>query len=854
MAQNNGKKPNNSKNLKNTKTNTKTANTKTVNKNKKPKQKSRKKKIIIRVLIGLAILLLIVAGIGAGVIFSIFQKYTIPIDKLRISTENTRIIDIDGNLIATLNASEKRDVITIQEMAKYLPTAFVAIEDERFYEHQGIDIKRTAAATISYVFKGDSSFGGSTITQQLVKNITNEDQRDATRKIKEMARAYNLEKTMPKDEILALYLNMIFMGEDVYGVQMGAKLYFNKSASELDLAECAFLAGINNSPNAYKPFSDDPQMKEKIKTRTLTVINKMHDLKKIESEEVYREAVEKVQNGLPFTKGNISENVYSYHTDALIQQVISQIQAENPEMTYQAAEYYLYNGGLTIYSTQNTAMQTVMENEYKNKSYLINSKLYYVKDAEGKDTNVRATTQSAMVIIDHTTGQVKACVGGFGEKTARGLNRATQQPQQPGSTIKPIAVIAPSLEAGLITAGTVVDDTPLSGGYQPKNSGGGYTGLMTVRQIIKVSRNIPEVKMIRNLGPEKSVEFLKQLGLKYIDERDANPATALGGLTQGATAFEMAGAYAAIANDGVYIEPIFFTKVVDANNNVVLEAKQETRRVMSVENAYILKSILRGPLEGGGTAAGLGVKIPNMDTCGKTGTTDVNQRWFCGFTPYFTAATWYGYDKDEKLYTGNTAGVIWGKVMKNCHEGLPAKSFTRPSNIVSMTICNKSGMIPTELCKEAGCTYSEIFVKGTTPAKPCDVHVKERVCVHPTGEFEEDGTEKVVVKLLTEFCPNVEERIFITRENSDKDRAWEKAKDKDLMLPEETCDIHNESTVTPSPEPSATPGTSPTPSAAPGTPGVWETVAPTATPTITPTTTPTVTPTITPVPTIIITE
>lgn len=777
--------------------------------NSKQKQKSKVKKIIIWTVITLFVLLLVGAGILAGIIFGMFKKYSIPIDKLRISSENTRILDSEGNVIAVLNAQEKRDSIRIDEMGRYLPAAFVAIEDERFYEHQGVDVKRTAAATISYVLKGDSSFGGSTITQQLVKNITKDDERDATRKIKEMARAYNLEKTLTKDEILELYLNMIFLGEDVYGVQMASRLYFDKNASELDLAEAAFIAGINNSPNAYKPFSDDEAMKERIKTRTLTVINKMKDLGKIESDEVYNTAIEKVNNGLVFTKGSINANVYSYHTDAVIEQVLAQIQEENPEMTRDAAEYYLYNGGLTIYSTQVTSIQTAMEEEYNKTTYVYKSSQNYVKDSEGNDTDVRATTQSAMTIIDQKTGQVVATVGGFGEKTSRGLNRATQQPKQPGSTIKPIAVIAPSLEAGLITAGTVIDDSPVRyGNWAPKNSGGGYRGLMTVRDIIKVSENIPEVKMINNLGVEKSLEFLKNMGLTHLCDDDLNSASlALGGLTNGVTTFEMAGAYAAIANDGQYIEPTFYTKVEDADGNVVLEAHQERRTVMSADNAYILKTILRGPVSSGGTYPA--AKFSSMDICGKTGTTDAFERWFCGFTPYYTAATWYGFDKSENLGTGNNAAAIWTSVMKNIHEGLEVKTFQPTSNIVSMKICTKSGLIPTDICGE-DCIISEQFVKGTAPTESCKTHVLARVCV------QEDGTKQ----LATEFCPNAVEEVFITRPNSDTDTSWQSAADAGEMLPTENCQVHTQSQepeVPPTPDVTASPTPSVTPSPTPPT-------------------------------------
>lgn len=617
--------------------------------NKQKKSNTKTKKIVIRVLIGLLVAFLIAMAVIVGIVIGIFKKYKVPLDKIKASMENTVIFDTDGNVIATLSANEKRNSITLEEMSPYIPKAFVAIEDERFYEHDGFDIKRTAAATVGYVFKrGGSSFGGSTITQQLIKNITKENERDATRKIKEIARAYNLEKELQqdktksqaKDEILQLYLNTIFMGgEEVCGVQLGSRMYFNKDASELDLAESAFLAGINHSPNSYKPFEDSDAMREKIKNRTMIVLDKMHELNKINSEE-YNAAKEKVQNGLVFTKGEIHTNIYSYHTDALIEQVLTQIQEENPDMNRKAAEYYLYNGGLRIYSTQVSSIQKIMEEEYNTGKYII-KRTVSVKDEDGNIVKKEETSESSMVIIDYKTGQVVGTVGGFGEKTARCLNRATQLKKQAGSSLKPLAVIAPSLQEGLITAGTVVDDTPVHyPGWTPKNDDGTFRGLTNVRTIIRDSRNIPEIKMINVLTPEKSVEYLKAFGLKYLSKADENPAIALGGLNDGTNTLEMAAAYAAIANDGVYIEPTFYTRIEDANGNIVMKPNQETRTIISADNAYILKSILRGPVQSG-TAAYLNVKVQGMDTCGKTGTTDSWERWFCGFTPYYVAATWW---------------------------------------------------------------------------------------------------------------------------------------------------------------------------------------------------------------------
>lgn len=817
-------------------------------KQKNASKNTKTKKIVIRVLIGLFVAILIGMAILAGIVIGIFKKSTVPVESIMTGGGNTVVLDTDGNVIATLSADEKRNNITLEEMSPYIPKAFVAIEDERFYEHDGVDLKRTAAATIGYIFKGNSSFGGSTITQQLIKNKTKENQRDATRKIKEIARAYNLEKELQKDktksqvkdEILQVYLNTIFMGEDgVCGVQLASKLYFNKNASELDLAESAFLAGINNSPNAYKPFEDSDAMREKIKNRTLTVLDKMHELKKIDSEEEYNAAKEKVQNGLPFSRGEIHTTVYSYHTDALIEQLIAQIQEEYPEMNRKGAEEYLYNGGFVIYSTQVSSIQKVMEEEYNTGKFIL-SRVVNEKDNDGKDKKDEngktiqktITTESSMVIVDHKTGQVVATVGGFGQKTARCLNRATQVPKQAGSSLKPLAVIAPSLQEGLITAGTVIDDTPVRyGNWVPNNDTHNFWGLTTVRTIIRNSRNIPEIKMINTLTPKKSVEYLRQFGLKSVCEQDENAATALGGLTYGTTTLEMAAAYATIANDGVYIEPTFYTRMEDANGNIVMKPNQETRTVISADNAYILKSILREPVQSG-TAVGLGVKVKGMDTCGKTGTTDANQRWFCGFTPYYAAATWFGYDDQtvKLAMDTNRAGLLWGNVMRRVHSelNLEAKNFQRTGNITSATICNKSGLLATDLCRTAGCAYSEEFVKGTTPTKSCETHVTAKVCGEDYGSY----------KLATENCPDAKEVVFITRPNSDTDTSWQSAGDAKLMLPTENCDVHTEPIVEPSPEPSPTPSPSPKPS-----PSASPSPSPSASPSAVPTTTPTPTPT-----------
>ena len=754
-------------------------------KNKKPQTK--KKKIAKKILIAILLIFLILAGVAFGIICGIAREAKLTAKDFAIKNENSIVLDKDGNKIAELSGTENRKYISISEMAPYLPEAFISIEDERFREHMGIDIKRTLGATVKYALSkvgiGSSSYGGSTITQQLVKNTTQEKDRTWQRKVKEMARAYYIEKELSKDQILELYLNLIFMGNTSYGVEVGSNYYFSKSAKDLDLAECAFLAGINNSPNSYDPFTEDEEQREKnlekIKRRTKIVLDKMHELGKINSEEEYKQALEKVENGLPFQKGASLANVYSYHTDAAILQIEKQIMEEK-DLTREAAELYLYGGGFTIYTTQDSKIQETMNEEAKKSKYLKASK---------KETG--KTAQAGMVLLDYKTGYVLGVLGGLGEKTtSRGVNRGTQAIKQTGSSMKPLAVVAPGIDSGVITGASVFDDVP----YKTYKNYNYFKGLLTIRYAIESSQNIPMLKAIQVVGVDNSLKFLKSLGFSHLDdEKDNNIGISLGGLTNGATPLEMAAAYGTIANDGVYIEPTFYTKVVDGNGNTVFEPKQETRTVMSSAAAYVVKEILTQPVK---TGTATSMAISGMSVAAKTGTTnDDFDRWMCGFTPYYAAATWYGYDKNETVsgWSLSPAGQIWIGVMKPAHEGLEKRTFaqTKPSGVVTARVCRDSGLLVTENCANdprGDRGYTEYFVQGTVPTKQCECHVKVDIC-------KESGL------LANEFCPDKESKVFITRPNSDTDTTWRSAKDAEYMLTiKDTCTIHKEALDTVNPE------------------------------------------------------
>lgn len=768
--------------------NKKSVNIQETNKKKKsPKKHPKLRKFIKIALIVTFVLIIVGAGIIAGLIFGLFgDDLALTKEDLLIGTQNSVIVDSEtGDVIATLSGNENREIISKEDMSEYLTKAFVAIEDERFYEHNGVDIKRTVAATVSFLFnKGESSFGGSTITQQLIKNITDEKDSSsmagALRKIREISRALQIEKVISKDQILELYLNLIYLGgaaekQKAYGVEIASNYYFNKSASELSITESAFLAGITHSPNAYNPFVEEPKM-DKIKKRTITVLNKMLEVGSITKEQ-FETSKQEVENGINFQKGVITQKSYSYHDEAMINEIVGDL-VEQKGWEKEYAKMQLYNKGYTIYSTEKKSIQERIEQEHNNNKYIIASK-----------KNPGKTTQAATIIIDPKTGYVLGCVGGLGEKTTGGWNRATMSTKATGSSMKPIAVIAPALQKGIITAGSVMDDTPATfGSYAPKNYYAQYRGLSNIRYMIRISQNVTEVKLLEKLKPLESIKFLRELGITSLvtgkedkEKNDENLSLALGGLRNGVTTLEMASAYATIANDGEYIEPTFYTKVLDSKQNVVIESKQEKRRVMSEENAYIMKSILTEPVIGaGGTATACA--ISGMDVSAKTGTTnDSFDIWLCGFTPYYAGATWYGYDDNETVL-GSAATKIWAAIMKDIHKDLPKVRYQKPNNITTASICRDSGLIATEECRNdqrGNRSYSEYFAKGTIPTKTCTSHVNQKIC-------------KETGKIANDFCSDIEQKVFITRENSDKNNSWRVAEDARYMLPTEKCDKHTE--------------------------------------------------------------
>ena len=761
--------------------------------NKADKIKVRKHPVLKRVILIFIILVFLLMLVGGGILAGIFfsDKWDITREEL-ISSGNTEVYDSETKQISILSASEgngNRKVITLDQMGKYTPSAYIAIEDKRFYEHSGVDILRTAKATLSYVLHRGSSDvgGGSTITQQLVKNIMKDKADSGTagmeRKIREMSRAYKVESMLTKNQIIEKYLNIIFIGgNDLHGVEYGAQYYFAKSAKDLDLAESAFLAGINDGPNMYNPYGEEDNS-ERIKARTKLVLSFMKEQNRIsddptEAENLYNEAVEKVEKGFEFKKGTIEIGNISYFVSEAVNNAARDL-AEAKDIDFAEAKAMLQSGGYKLYTTQITSIQETVLKEMAKKQY-VQTRTITVKDEDGKNVKIKDQTQAGTTIIDHTNGRVVAMGGALGSDQGTNINFATITSKQTGSSIKPLVNIAPGLEEKAITAATVFDDTPttFSGNYSPKNAVS-YLGLCTVRKAIEVSSNIVNIKIAYNVGIDKAIDYLHEFGLTtYTKEDDADMSLAIGGASHSSSTLQMAAAYATLANKGVYIEPTFYTKLTDSDGNIIVEPKQETRRVISEANAFIISDILTDVVTGySGTASTCA--ISGMDVACKTGTSDADKNvWLCGYTPYYAGATWYGFDREEhSLNQIWAARSIWGNIMKNVHKNLAKKRFTKPDGVVTATVCKDSGKIATKECTKK---YTEYFTKGNVP-KACDGHETLKIC-------KESG------KIATEYCLDTEEKVYTAKPEKENNSNWvSKQKDR-YKVPTEKCTIHTEET------------------------------------------------------------
>jgi penicillin-binding protein 1A len=743
---------------------------------KKKKSNSNKTtKILKRVILLLVIIILIGVFVGLGTAYAwIKSAQPLDIDELFSLNQTTYIVDEKDNIIDKLHANENRTLVSLDQIPQQLQDAFIAIEDKRFYQHHGIDIYRVFGALKVNIQAGGYKQGFSSITQQLIKKIYLSDDKVLKRKVIEMYYAIQLERHFPKGKILEAYLNTIPLGGNVAGVKEGALYYFGKELNQLTLAESAMLAGVTNNPSYYNPYRhfDNATKRKEL------ILNEMLKQEKISNEQYQQAKSEEVT--LQKVESDLET---SYFADMVINDVIDTLQSEL-HYSQEEAQLKLFNGGLKIVATIDTSIQNQLEASFKKDNLFPKSKA---------DANGHLQPEAAAVVIDHTTGQVKAVMGGRSEKVRRGLNRATQSYRQPGSTIKPLAVYTPALDNGY-TIASVVDDSPVTvAGYSPDNYSGKFTGLVTIREAIQQSLNVVAVKIVNDLGVARSAEYLQKFGITSIITRKDNQknndmglsSMALGGLTKGVRPIEMASAYSVFPNKGIYIKPISFTKIYDKNGNLIYESKPKKERVISEQVAYLMVDIMKGVVTGGtGTRAAL----PNMPAAGKTGTTTNNMdAWFIGYTNYYTAAIWMGNDEPKNLgFTGgNYPAMLWKDIMTGVHKNLPTKSFEMPSGLVSVDICTESGKRPSGLCAldPRGSTIrSEIFIKGTEPPAEdiCDVHVVRDIDISTN-------------KLATPYCPSslVQSKVFIHRSVPFVPSPSGKIpEDAQYEAPTQTCPIH----------------------------------------------------------------
>lgn len=716
---------------------------------------------MLNILVTILIIGLIV-GIIVGSAMAIYVKnYVDPEIDLSLfpvgQDRTTRIYALDENGVYVELEEERLDNVENSIWADYkdipqtLKDAFVAIEDKRFWTHNGVDIFRSGKAVMELFTKFSFSFGGSTITQQLIKNITGEDEVRVQRKIEEIFRALNLEKKKTKEEILELYLNIVPLGRKCVGVQAAANFYFGKDVSELTLLECACITAITNSPTYYDPVSNP----ENNKYRRNLILSEMYDQGKINKTE-YEENYDKDLLTLNITMDQAVEiKTNSYFKDALIDKIITDL-VEQKGYTRQAASIMLYNGGFQIYTTIDLEIQQILEDFYEN-------------DDNFQQSKTGIQPESSMVVIDPYTGYVVGLVGGRGEKTLnRGLNRATQSVRPPGSSIKPISIYAPALDSGRITYGTPMDDAPVNFGTNPnrlvawpKNLPLGYDGLIPIHEAIRVSKNTVAVRLLSKLTIEESFRFLKEdLSInslieskelasgRIVSDKDV-AALALGQLNYGLTVEEITAAYAIFQNEGVFNEPRLYTKVYDSLGNLILDNDPKTRIVISAQSASIMTIMLKDVVSTG-TAKGITLKN-KIDVAGKTGTTSSdNDRWFVGYTPYYVAGVWFGYDMPQSLSefspSNSPACVIWDKVMTQIHQkyiddaangGTPLRKFTLATGVITAEYCKDSGKKPTEACRLDPRKENRIeigyFTKQTAPSESCDVHVIVDICSETGG-------------------------------------------------------------------------------------------------------------------------
>lgn len=775
--------------------------------NRLKNKKKRRGMLVFKVILLFLLLAVAVTGVGAAVVYNRIISEAPQVSAIDITPAGnvTFIYDDEGEQIQQLNSAEgNRISVSIEEIPTDMQHAIVAIEDARFYEHNGVDYRGMLRAVVNAVTSGFRRMeGASTITQQLLKNNVFTDWMSEStwdsikRKIQEQYLAVELEAYLTeqgedaKSVILENYLNTVNFGSGAYGIQMASQTYFGKDCKDLTLSECAVLAAIPQNPTRWNPRTNP---EENAKRREV-VLRYMAEQGWITAEEQQEALADDVYSRIQETAVVDEDEPYSYFVDGLIQQVEEHL-IQRCGYTEEEAEKAVYSGGLRIYSTQDSDIQAIMDEEFQKEENYPDDVQYElewaltVEHADGtqenysremlrsyfresdasfdllfasqdeaqsfvdqykavvltpEDTIVAERVdftpqpQAAMTVIEQSTGQVKGIVGGRGEKTASlTLNRATDATRQPGSTFKILSTYGPALEEEEITLATMIEDEPYeyADGTPLSNADDAYHGTVSVRTAITYSYNIPAVKVLTDLTPQTGYDYLTRLGFTTLDaQSDTYQPLALGGITNGVTNLELTAAYAAIANEGNYIEPSFYTRVTDKEGNVLLENTSEETRVFSESTAFLLTSAMESVMEEG---TGTALQLEDMTAAGKTGTTtSYVDLVFAGYTPYYTSAVWAGYDTNMEVpEEGRTFHqTIWTRVMNRIHENLPDQEFSQPDDVEEVTICADSGLLP-----GFGCTRTtEYFSSATVPTERCKEH---GLFSRPTKEPEDNREEE----------------------------------------------------------------------------------------------------------------
>lgn len=712
---------------------------------------------------GLLKLLTILVLVGAGCMVGIFiyAASSLPAwDPQQLSGAKTTLIyDDQGVMIGGLHAEENRTEITLDKVPQDFINAIVATEDEDFYHHHGVNFKGIARAVVINITSGDlTGQGASTITQQLARNAFLTLDKQWERKVKEIILAFKLESNYSKDEILSMYMNKINFGAGAYGVQAAANTYFGKNVEDLDLGESSLLAGLPQSPNGYSPF----QYYDKAKARQRQVLNRMVVCGFIDQ----ATADQAFATPLEFNKVQSADKRYGYYLDAVIDEAL---QIFKQKELKEDPDDLIYRSGFKIYTSMDSDLQSYAEQLYADPANF---------PAESKGGEL---LQSAFVLMDHSNGQVKAIMGGRNYEVRRGFNRATSAYRQPGSAIKPIAVYSPALENGFMPY-YVLDDSPISfkmtgSVWSPKNYDGQYRGLVTMRTAVQWSINTYAVQLLDQVGIRTSFDFARSMGLELVDTPGTNDLglapLSLGGLTHGATPLQMAAAYGAIANGGVYVKPHFIERIVDGQGVEIYSLQREDRRVMSPQTSWLMGHMMKTVVTSG---TGTNAQVPNVATAGKTGTSEeYKDSWFCGFTPGYSVAVWMGYDEKHtmtNIYGGGFPAKIFRSMLQKAHAKHNPPPKGMPSGIVQTKVCSLSGLIPGDDCPEDQ-IITEFSRADAVPTEVCDAH--EYVLICPDSG-----------KLAGKYCPAPEMRPVV------KARPGSKTEDQ---IPTEKCDVHTEFTL-----------------------------------------------------------